>query len=232
MDCVINCYFFVDIQKWLLVWKRCVCHLCPLRISSYPKSWSQTPMPPVNLFGQLASRLHVLLRHWTSKRHWKLLQRLLMFAVVRLRILSNAFLTRTNLYRSVRIDDFLRGVFTNGHDTDNPPPCTLFYLAENCKWGASCQYSHHYLLQEEHYAELRAGARKSPCPFKNKSKNDIFFSLAKSSLNKPSVRDIRWTLSIWRELRVRPYVPTWILLLLCENWFMQVRGRWDAFHCT
>ena len=51
--------------------------------------------------------------------------------------------------------------------TDKPPPCTLFYLS-NCKHGAECKYGHDYLLQPEHYAEIRVSAKKSPCPSRNK----------------------------------------------------------------
>ena len=51
--------------------------------------------------------------------------------------------------------------------TDKPPPCTLFYLS-NCKHGAECKYGHDYLLQPEHYAEIRLSAKKSPCPSRNK----------------------------------------------------------------
>jgi hypothetical protein len=48
-----------------------------------------------------------------------------------------------------------------------PRPCTLYYLAKNCKHGAECKFGHDYLLQPEHYAEIRVGAKKSPCPSKN-----------------------------------------------------------------
>ncbi|PPQ77359.1 hypothetical protein CVT25_010941 [Psilocybe cyanescens] len=53
-----------------------------------------------------------------------------------------------------------------------PPPCTLFYLS-TCKHGVDCKYGHDYLLQPEHYAEIRANAKKSPCPSRNKGKQDI-----------------------------------------------------------
>ncbi|GLB33667.1 putative zinc finger protein [Lyophyllum shimeji] len=48
-----------------------------------------------------------------------------------------------------------------------PPPCTLFYLA-NCKHGADCKYGHDYLLDAEHFAEIRMNAKKAPCPAINK----------------------------------------------------------------
>jgi len=48
-----------------------------------------------------------------------------------------------------------------------PPPCTLFYLS-NCKHGAECKYGHNYLLQPEHFTEIRVSAKKSPCPSRNK----------------------------------------------------------------
>ncbi|KAJ7283789.1 hypothetical protein C8J57DRAFT_1293593 [Mycena rebaudengoi] len=48
-----------------------------------------------------------------------------------------------------------------------PPPCTLFYLA-NCKHGSKCKYGHNYLLNDEHFEEMRANARLGPCPMMNK----------------------------------------------------------------
>ncbi|KAG6832931.1 hypothetical protein H0H92_004815 [Tricholoma furcatifolium] len=53
-----------------------------------------------------------------------------------------------------------------------PPPCTLFYLA-NCKHGADCKYSHDYLLEEEHFKEIRLNAKKAPCPAINKGWLDM-----------------------------------------------------------
>ncbi|KAG6880451.1 hypothetical protein C0992_000053 [Termitomyces sp. T32_za158] len=50
---------------------------------------------------------------------------------------------------------------------DKPPPCTLFYLA-NCKHGANCKYGHDYLLEAEHFNEIRLNAKKAPCPAINK----------------------------------------------------------------
>lgn len=47
--------------------------------------------------------------------------------------------------------------------TENPPPCNLFYLQDNCK-RTSCPYSHSYILQEDDYEELRVNAKKSACP--------------------------------------------------------------------
>ncbi|KAF9557235.1 hypothetical protein CPC08DRAFT_743709 [Agrocybe pediades] len=55
-------------------------------------------------------------------------------------------------------------ILLSKHD---PPPCTLFYLS-TCKHGADCKYGHDYLLQPEHYAQIRANAKKSPCPSRNK----------------------------------------------------------------
>lgn len=49
-----------------------------------------------------------------------------------------------------------------------PPPCTLFYLT-NCKHGADCKYAHDYILEPEHFAEIRLNAKKSPCPAINKN---------------------------------------------------------------
>ncbi|KAH7916318.1 hypothetical protein BJ138DRAFT_1132080 [Hygrophoropsis aurantiaca] len=44
----------------------------------------------------------------------------------------------------------------------SPAPCTLFYLAE-CRFGSDCKYGHDYLLNEDHYKELRENAKKVPC---------------------------------------------------------------------
>ncbi|KAF4602265.1 hypothetical protein EYR40_005470 [Pleurotus pulmonarius] len=54
-----------------------------------------------------------------------------------------------------------------------PPPCTLFYLA-NCKYGSECKYAHNYLLQEDHYTEIRTNAKKAPCPSINKGEMCIW----------------------------------------------------------
>ncbi|KAF9483963.1 hypothetical protein BDN70DRAFT_873099 [Pholiota conissans] len=48
-----------------------------------------------------------------------------------------------------------------------PPPCTLFFLS-TCKHGAECKYGHDYILEAEHFTEIRVNAKKSPCPSKNK----------------------------------------------------------------
>ncbi|KAJ7499062.1 hypothetical protein FB451DRAFT_1204123 [Mycena latifolia] len=48
-----------------------------------------------------------------------------------------------------------------------PPPCTLFYLS-NCKLGAKCKYGHDYLLNEDHFEEMRQNARLGPCPMINR----------------------------------------------------------------
>ncbi|KAL0949655.1 hypothetical protein HGRIS_014951 [Hohenbuehelia grisea] len=48
-----------------------------------------------------------------------------------------------------------------------PPPCTLFYLSD-CKFGAECKYGHEYILDETHIEEIRANAKKAPCPAINK----------------------------------------------------------------
>jgi hypothetical protein len=59
---------------------------------------------------------------------------------------------------------------TNDADllTETPRPCTFFYLSL-CKQGDKCTYGHDYFLTAENYAELRANAKKSPCPSINKS---------------------------------------------------------------
>lgn len=49
-----------------------------------------------------------------------------------------------------------------------PPPCTLFYLADACKYDAECYYAHNYLLEAHHFEEIRTSAKKSPCPHVNK----------------------------------------------------------------
>lgn len=48
-----------------------------------------------------------------------------------------------------------------------PPPCTLFYLS-TCKHGPECKYGHDYILEAEHFSEIRVNAKKSPCPTRNK----------------------------------------------------------------
>ncbi|KAF8076247.1 hypothetical protein FPV67DRAFT_405557 [Lyophyllum atratum] len=54
-----------------------------------------------------------------------------------------------------------------------PPPCTLFYLA-NCKHGAECKYGHDYLLEADHFAEIRVNAKKAPCPAINKGETCLW----------------------------------------------------------
>ncbi|KAF9055081.1 hypothetical protein BDZ89DRAFT_1106957 [Hymenopellis radicata] len=54
-----------------------------------------------------------------------------------------------------------------------PPPCTLFYLA-SCKHGSDCKYAHDYLLDEDHYREIRTNAKKAPCPYVNKGETCIW----------------------------------------------------------
>lgn len=49
-----------------------------------------------------------------------------------------------------------------------PRPCTFFYLSV-CKQGDKCTYGHDYFLTADNYAELRANAKKSPCPILNKN---------------------------------------------------------------
>ncbi|KAH7931005.1 hypothetical protein BV22DRAFT_1077661 [Leucogyrophana mollusca] len=49
-----------------------------------------------------------------------------------------------------------------------PRPCTFHYLSI-CKQGDKCNYGHDYYLTPENFAELRANAKKSPCPAVNKS---------------------------------------------------------------
>ncbi|KAF8843945.1 hypothetical protein BDN67DRAFT_944155 [Paxillus ammoniavirescens] len=52
--------------------------------------------------------------------------------------------------------------------TNNPRPCTFFYLSK-CKQGDKCTYGHNYYLTPENLAELRANAKKSPCSMVNRS---------------------------------------------------------------
>jgi len=52
--------------------------------------------------------------------------------------------------------------------TESPRPCTFFYLSL-CKQGDRCTYGHDYFLTADNYAELRANAKKSPCPSVNMS---------------------------------------------------------------
>ena len=53
---------------------------------------------------------------------------------------------------------------------DKPPPCTLFYLSM-CKHGVDCKYAHDYILEAEHYEEMRLNAKKAPCPALNKGRH-------------------------------------------------------------
>lgn len=57
---------------------------------------------------------------------------------------------------------------------ENPPPCTVHYLSNNCKFGAQCRYGHDYILEPKHYAEIKATAKKMPCPAVNKSRRCFF----------------------------------------------------------
>ncbi|KAF9229318.1 hypothetical protein BS17DRAFT_16202 [Gyrodon lividus] len=50
----------------------------------------------------------------------------------------------------------------------NPRPCIFFYLSK-CKLGDRCIYGHNYSLTPENLAELRANAKKSPCPTVNRN---------------------------------------------------------------
>lgn len=71
------------------------------------------------------------------------------------------------LFPSVSDDRIMTGHLINWSDLENPPPCTLFYLS-NCKHGAECKYAHDYILEPEHFQEIRSNAKKSPCPARNK----------------------------------------------------------------
>ncbi|KIJ21720.1 hypothetical protein PAXINDRAFT_165129 [Paxillus involutus ATCC 200175] len=51
---------------------------------------------------------------------------------------------------------------------NNPRPCTFFYLSK-CKQGDKCTYGHNYYMTPENLAELRANAKKSPCPMVNRN---------------------------------------------------------------
>ncbi|KAF9247164.1 hypothetical protein BU15DRAFT_58049 [Melanogaster broomeanus] len=53
-------------------------------------------------------------------------------------------------------------VNAHGIAAENPAPCTLFYLAE-CRHGSECKYGHDFILEAEHYEELRENAKKTPC---------------------------------------------------------------------
>ncbi|KAJ7904396.1 hypothetical protein B0H14DRAFT_2662655 [Mycena olivaceomarginata] len=50
---------------------------------------------------------------------------------------------------------------------ERPPPCTLFYLS-TCKLGSKCKYAHDYLLNEDHFQEMRENSLKGPCPMINR----------------------------------------------------------------
>ncbi|THH05018.1 hypothetical protein EW145_g5107 [Phellinidium pouzarii] len=58
---------------------------------------------------------------------------------------------------------------------NDPPPCTLFYLAANgCKHGPDCRFGHDYVLDDEDYELLRLNAKKVPCPALNRGDTCIF----------------------------------------------------------
>ncbi|KAJ7230449.1 hypothetical protein GGX14DRAFT_410840 [Mycena pura] len=59
-------------------------------------------------------------------------------------------------------------------DAEQPAPCTLFYLKNSCKLGASCPYAHDYILTTAQLEELRVGAKRAPCFDANKGKECIF----------------------------------------------------------
>ena len=56
--------------------------------------------------------------------------------------------------------------------TDNPAPCTLFYLAQ-CRHGLDCKYGHDYILEDEHYQELSENAKKTPCKVTNEGLSSL-----------------------------------------------------------
>ncbi|KAJ7507655.1 hypothetical protein B0H11DRAFT_133071 [Mycena galericulata] len=69
-----------------------------------------------------------------------------------------------SVFRSVSITVSFRLL---DHFPDKPPPCTLFYLS-TCKLGSKCKYGHDYLLNDEHFQELRDNAKLGPCPMINR----------------------------------------------------------------
>ncbi|PBK69703.1 hypothetical protein ARMSODRAFT_1018456 [Armillaria solidipes] len=78
------------------------------------------------------------------------------------------------------VEAFVSSSFTSRHidphiplSKHKPPPCTLFYLA-NCKHGADCRYAHDYILDSEHFNEIRTNAKKAPCPYVNKGETCIW----------------------------------------------------------
>lgn len=52
----------------------------------------------------------------------------------------------------------------------------MFYLSR-CKHGSQCKYAHDYLLEEEHYAEMKTNAKKAPCPSVNKGPQLMMFRI-------------------------------------------------------
>ncbi|KXN86379.1 hypothetical protein AN958_10241, partial [Leucoagaricus sp. SymC.cos] len=54
---------------------------------------------------------------------------------------------------------------------EKPPPCTVHYLTNSCPHGPRCRYGHDYVLEPEHYAEIKVNVKKSPCPAVNKNQN-------------------------------------------------------------
>ncbi|KAF5388138.1 hypothetical protein D9615_000264 [Tricholomella constricta] len=77
-----------------------------------------------------------------------------------------------------------------------PPPCTLFYLA-NCKHGADCKYGHDYILDAEHFTEIRSNAKKAPCPAINK---DLSTATVKRNAELENrVNELEVELSVWKQ---------------------------------
>ncbi|KAJ7276253.1 hypothetical protein B0H12DRAFT_1005009, partial [Mycena haematopus] len=71
-----------------------------------------------------------------------------------------------SVYRSV--SDYKHDIaYILSQYPEKPPPCTLFYLS-NCKLGSKCKYAHDYLLNAEHFQEMRDSARLGPCPMINR----------------------------------------------------------------
>jgi len=95
---------------------------------------------------------------------------------------------------------------------EKPPPCTLFYLADNCKHGPECRYAHDYMLDAEHYEEMKINAKKSPCPSTNRS--SYLWILQQQVSNRSRLIISRWDLHLGGILLLWAHVGKCVYLKL------------------
>ncbi|KAJ7114128.1 hypothetical protein C8R44DRAFT_881674 [Mycena epipterygia] len=56
-----------------------------------------------------------------------------------------------------------------GMAKQKPALCTLYYMKNGCKFGASCKFAHDYVLTDVQREELSKFSKKAPCPAALKS---------------------------------------------------------------